>query len=316
MRFFIANNAAALAATLSAFERTATVEAEYGDVVVEGSHVTLAHHGSRAGNPAPCLADNWAQADGLLREAVDAVGLSHLDLDALGGCLALMGEKPDYPSFWALAAHVDVRGPHRVAEAGASEEDLARLHAFWAWSAEHRVMPPRDGSAADVTAAVEDAHWALLRILDGETEYLAAGASFKEASEALNAASFVEASGSVLLRQHGGFVNHMYTAPDGAVAKAVVGFNTVTGAVTVSFADAPPAGGAVGIVQRLWGPLAGGHAGIAGSPREQALTIEDARVAVLATLVAIGEVRPCSCGSGWANPGFAGGCGAADTFCG
>lgn len=32
----------------------ATVEAEYGDDVVEGEILTLAHHGSRSNNPAPC----------------------------------------------------------------------------------------------------------------------------------------------------------------------------------------------------------------------------------------------------------------------
>jgi hypothetical protein len=323
MRFLISNNAATLAAALAQHPRFATVEAEYGDVCVQGSReaLTLAHHGSRSANPAPCLAPNWPRAEALYLGAADAVGLSHLDLDALGGCLALLGEKPDdedrgHGDFWALAAHVDIRGPHRLAEANASEENLARLHAYWAWSAEHRVLPPRDGSVADVTDAVEEAHCALLRILDGDEKLLAAGAAFKAAGEALNEASLVEASGPVLLRQHAGFVNHLYTTPSGVVAKAVVGFNPATGAVTVSFADTPPAGGAVAIVQGLWGPLAGGHAGIAGSPRGQALTIEDAREAVLATLVALGEARPCTCGSGRANPGFAGGCHAADPCCG
>ena len=32
----------------------ATVEAEYGNNVVEGTKVTLAHHGPRSNNPAPC----------------------------------------------------------------------------------------------------------------------------------------------------------------------------------------------------------------------------------------------------------------------
>ena len=48
----------------------ATVEAEYGDICVEGKDVTLAHHGPRSGNPAPCntevgalcvLAPRWLQ---------------------------------------------------------------------------------------------------------------------------------------------------------------------------------------------------------------------------------------------------------------
>jgi len=281
MKFIVSNNADALANALAAFGRTATVEAEFGDVCVPGSLVTLAHHGSRAANPAPCAAPNG------IGEGVEAVGLSHLDLDALGGCLALLGRKPEADAFWALAAFVDVRGPHRLAESGASEADLARLHAFWAWSAENRVFPPRDGGALDITEAVEAAAAALAAILGGDADLLAAGAAFKEAGEALNAASLVEIVGGVLLRQHEGFVNHLYTSPAGEVAKAVVGFNPATGSVTVSFADAPPAGGAVGIVQKLWGPLAGGHAGIAGSPRGEHLTLDDARAAVAAVLAVL-----------------------------
>ncbi len=281
MKFIVSNNAANLAAAMSAFERTATVEAEFGDLCVPGSVITLAHHGSRAGNPAPCAAPNG------VGEGVEVVGLSHLDLDALGGCLALLGRKPDADTFWVLAAFVDTRGPHRLGEAGASEEDLARLHAFWAWSAENRVFPPRDGTVADITADVEAAAAALDAILGGDAALLAAGAAFKAAGEALNAASLVEVAGGVLLRQHEGFVNHLYATPDGVAAKAVVGFNPANGSITVSFADAPPAGGAVGVVQGLWGPLAGGHAGIAGSPRGEVLTLKDARAAVTAVLAVL-----------------------------
>jgi hypothetical protein len=281
MKFIVSNNAAALTSALAAFGRTATVEAEFGDLCVPGSVVTLAHHGSRAANPAPCAAPNG------IGDGVEAVGLSHLDLDALGGCLALLGRKPEVGSFWELAEFVDVRGPHRLGEAGASEADLARLHAFWAWSADHRVFPPRDGSASDVTADVEAAEVALNAILGGDADLLAAGTAFKAAGEALNEASFIEIVGGVLLRQHEGFVNHIYATPDGVAGKAVVGFNPATGAVTVSFADTPPAGGAVKIVQELWGPLAGGHAGIAGSPRGETLTLDDARRAVEAVLAVL-----------------------------
>ena len=35
-----------------------TVEAEYGEILVEGKYGTLAHHGSRSNNPAPCTVKN------------------------------------------------------------------------------------------------------------------------------------------------------------------------------------------------------------------------------------------------------------------
>ena len=40
---------------LSKYQRTATVEAEYGDIVIEGTVITLAHHVRKyKHNPPPC----------------------------------------------------------------------------------------------------------------------------------------------------------------------------------------------------------------------------------------------------------------------
>lgn len=65
----------------------ATVEAEYGDYCVEGNEVTLAHHGSRSSNPAPCNTPNVPTLSG------GTILVSHLDLDAIGGVLDLMGKR-------------------------------------------------------------------------------------------------------------------------------------------------------------------------------------------------------------------------------
>jgi hypothetical protein len=63
------------------------------------------------------------------------------------------------------------------------------------------------------------------------------------------------------------------------VEPAVVGYNTQTKAITLSFeSDEARAGlSACDIMQELFGPLAGGHAGIAGTPRGEEYTIDDAR---------------------------------------
>lgn len=55
-----------------------TVEAEYGDDCVEGKEITLAHHGSRSDNPAPCNTEVEPLERG-------TIVLSHIDLDAVGG---------------------------------------------------------------------------------------------------------------------------------------------------------------------------------------------------------------------------------------
>lgn len=278
--FFLSSNPTNLAAHLGGFAATVTVEAEYGDVTVPGTRATLAHHGRNAGNPAPCAAPNGVGGD---EGEVEAVGLSHIDLDSAGGCAAVLGRKPDAPAFWALAEFVDLNGPHRLAHANASDADLARLHAFWAWSNANRVFAPRDGGIADVTAAVLAAVSVIERICADDVHLLAAGEAFRAAGERLNADSFRRVERGVVVREASAFTNHIYTSPSGEVCAAVVGFNPDNGSVTVSFADPVTEGdGARGIVQRLWGPLAGGHAGIAGSPREARLTLADVDAAAQA----------------------------------
>lgn len=273
-RIFISSDPDQLDAKLNEFKATATVEAEYGDRLVKGSVTTMAHHGPRAGNPAPCLSNNWNSNPALL---VDAIGLSHLDLDAIGGVAALLGRKPDAHTFWQLAAFVDVNGAHKLGDAGATVADLARLYAWWAWNEAHKVYPPRDGSVADVTDDVHRAIAVLGLIMEDNLDLLAAGDKFRADEAKLNEESFVGfiANGDVLLRVAPQFVNHLYATPGGAVAKAVAAYNTLQGSVTISLADPIPGISCGEIVKKLWGELAGGHAGIAGSPRGSRMELKD-----------------------------------------
>jgi hypothetical protein len=257
----LSSDPAALTAALAAHARTATVEAEYGDRLVSGTIATLAHHGPRAAQPAPCVAD-------LVPAPLDAIGLSHLDLDSLSGVLGLLGQRrAQDQSFWQLAAYVDVHGAHRLDQAGASVVDRQRLVAWWAWHDAHPCYPPRDGSVLDATAAVRAASVVLSEILGDDANRLAAGPLWLAQRAQLNADSFVGWEGDVLLRAAPAFTNHLYQDPDGRVARAVVAFHQVHGALTVSLADPEPGVSCRQLVQELWGPLAGGHDGIAGSPR-------------------------------------------------
>ena len=269
MIFLLSSDPDNLATVLAQYPSTGTVEAEYGDRLVEGSAFTLAHHGPRTGHPAPCSYPNG------IGEGVDAVGLSHIDLDSLGGCLAALGRKPEAPSFWDLAEFVDLNGPHRLPKAGASEGDLERLYAFWAWSQKNRVFPPRDGSVVDVTESALRGASAIERILDGDGELLDEGRAFRVAEGKLNLDSFVQVEGDVVVRVAPSFVNHLYDSPEGESYAAVIALNPSTGSITLSFADPPTGSTAVEIVQSLWGPTAGGHAGIAGSPRGMRMKIDD-----------------------------------------
>lgn len=291
-RIFISSDPDNLRAALSGFSRTATVEAEYGDVVVEGTEVTLAHHGPRSDQPCPCLGGN-------LNIEVDAVGVSHFDLDTLGGVLRILGEKPCEDNFWLSAAFVDTYGVHKLRQ-HSLDNTLAKLHAFWAWSEANRLSPPRDGAVQDVTEFFAEAG-RVLAVLLGNTSFeeyhqlLDAGRAWAAAKAKLEEDSFVIEKGGVILRMADSFTNHLYEH-DGQVAKAVVSLNTKTNAITVSLSDPIEGVDCCAFMQRLFGPQAGGHAGIAGTPRDEVFMLHDAdRVAqelALEIAVATTEVIP------------------------
>jgi hypothetical protein len=263
-----------------------TVEAEYGSICVEGSILTLAHHGSRSNNPAPCNAEipaNALLADSDLFPNEAVIGISHVDLDTLGGVAAILGYKPDAPLFWLVAEQVDLRGAHCL-ETILSEQEAnyhqveEQLFAWWAHSEQNKIWPPRDGSVADVTSEVRELISTIKLILDDDQDLIAEGELWKQEQQALDKDSFVERIGSVVLRSSEQFVNHLY---GGADVKAAVAFNPKNGSVTVSLANPIDGVSCCELVQELWGPEAGGHAGIAGSPRDSELAAGDARKAAL-----------------------------------
>jgi hypothetical protein len=285
VQFLLGANPQNLAAALKG-RLSASVEAEYGDEVVTGSALTMAHHGPRAGQRAPCSYPNGCG------QGVEVAGLSHFDLDTLGGCMAILGVKPEVAGFWELAEFVDLHGPHKLGVSGASPENLRRLYAFWAWSRNFRVFPPRDGSVAEVTEKVLEGTRIVERVCADDQELLVTGDAYRAAEEELNRSSFVEGVEGVLVRVSGQFVNHLYVSPDGETCAAVVAYTTTNGAVTVSFADPPKGKTAREIVQGLWGSLAGGHVGIAGSPRERRMGLDDLQAARTATVAALAGEPP------------------------
>jgi hypothetical protein len=268
---------------------TATVEAEYGSEVIPGTVATVAHHQasgpfSPAESPAPCNDDRIVP----LSEGDGSILVSHLDLDTVGGCLRLMGRfnlfRPEFKPFWALSEFVDLRGPHRISEAGASETNILRLNAYWAWAKTNIPRLPRD-QIADVSKPVDDAGIALQNIFMGELGLLAGGRAFMEAEADLNRRTLVRREGKVLYRVAtlaADFCNHLYASPEGTPFEAVVCRNSEMGSVTISLAVPHPGVSCRDIVQGLWGPEAGGHPGIAGGPRGKALSEDDANAAIQA----------------------------------
>lgn len=291
MRVLLSSSADQLEAALSASTTFAVVEAEFGSREVQGSSdlLTLNHH-VRPERACPCSFGNEVFAD--VRGSVEVVGISHFDLDTLGGIMALMGRKPTHDDFWALAAHVDLNGPHRAHELGVSLETRALVAGFWAWSRENRLFAPRDGSVQDVTEFITNSVAFLEGALstEGGTQGLAdRGREFLGAQDELSATTLVAdisvLSGQwrVFVRKHDGFVNALYRGESG-VADVIVGLNTAQRSVTVSRESDKVPVNCRDLVQSMWGPEAGGHAGIAGSPRDREMTDEDAEAAVTAVV--------------------------------
>jgi len=313
---------AALARTLDPAPAV-TVEAEYGEVVVEGTVYTAAHHqktglyqGQHTGGFAacPCI-DPKIPVVG----EEDTILVSHLDLDTVGGVIrAVFGRSAlfDFDAFWEAAAWVDVNGVHKLRPDHPWRESLA---AWWAWLQTHRPRPNRE-EAQDVTLFIDRAYVVLVSILcDGPNQHrpgtvfhdrlMAAGSDFLAAEDALNNASFMLSATTaedftVAVRVAPQFANHLYRLPEGIrgvdTADAIIALNTETGGITLSFANPDDGFGfdACDIVRVIWpdkGPdgkfLAGGHPGIAGGPRGRDFSEVDLLVAFSSLL---SEIAPSS----------------------
>lgn len=262
VKIVMSSNPEILNSEINKYEFSATVEAEYGEVVVEGSEVTLAHHGVRSENPAPCLRDND-------KIDVQVIGLSHIDLDSLGGIMSILGTKHDDKEFWGLAAFVDVNGPHKVSEFKPSEKAWVKLNAFWSYSEKNRVFPNRDGSIIDVTNKVTEFAQRITAILMSD-EFDQEGHDFIAANKSRDTTTFVCQIGQVIIRSGEVFCNDLYRN-----GKVVIAFSDKFKSITVSKADSSIDLNCKDLVQGLWGSLAGGHVGIAGSPRGQVMTSVD-----------------------------------------
>lgn len=241
----------------------ATVEAEYGQECINGELYTLAHHGPRSHNPAPCNSEiGHPINDGTIL-------VSHIDLDTIGGCLAVMGEKIDDKEFWEGAEYIDVHGAHHIHEL--SQEVQDKLNAFYEWNnAQGR---SRYTEVTDVTDKVQSAKNQLDKILDERhpehDNVIAKGREWCQKQIEIVESKLISENEHVrAFVTDGAFCAASYYSPsDKAVKDATVTMNEKTNTLTLAFEDGGKKINAQQIVQELWGSEAGGRAGIAGSPR-------------------------------------------------
>lgn len=249
---------------------SATVEAEYGEKVIKGEQVTLAHHTKEyENNPAPCNTP-----DVPILEDDSTIVVSHLDLDSLGGIASLMGRKKDDPEFWRVAEFIDLNGPHNLFQVG--EKARKKYVAYQAYQANHR--SPRFTEVTDVTDIVLEHLGIIDRVIDGDKALIQEGIEWDEENKKKieECLVFENENVRVFNSPDGVFCSAAYySEKQGKVIPSTVTRNGKFKSVTVAMADGGKKVSAKELVQELWGNEAGGHPGIAGSPRGQVMTEKD-----------------------------------------
>lgn len=272
MKVFLAPTLDAAREYIAANPHTHCIETEYGEFEVKSDGINMNHHGDRANNPAPCLYDNLQEQGTCM--------VSHIDLDTVGGILAIYGIKPAAHSFWEAAAYIDLHGPHHVGRFNQGIQDL--LNAYWAYSS---ALPRvRYTEVTDVTDKVMEAAKVLRDLLgwwggdpsDPEAEgvelrreqLIEAGRQW--ASEQLATTEARLLTENQLVRvfiTERPFCSASYASPALGICKSTVTYNSAYKTITVAMEDNGVLVNAAKFMQQQFGPDAGGHAGIAGSPR-------------------------------------------------
>lgn len=256
-----------------------SVEAEYGREYIEGKYETLVHHDNRSNNPAPCNTDVKSYED-----IGGVVMLSHIDIDSVGGIMAITGDKIEDHDFWAGAELIDVKGPHHMYELPV--EVVEKLNAIYAWEderAKSRNHEKKELVVKDVTEVIKDYYEFFGKVLGPYPDKALIEAGRKYALEiernvedkCVSESEFIRA-----FKTDGVFCNgNYYSKTWSRIIPCTVSFNTSMNSITVAFEDGGREQGgllsAKEIVQELWGKEAGGRDGIAGSPRGQEMTEDD-----------------------------------------
>lgn len=235
---------------------TATVEAVYGEVVIEGSEVTLEHHAEGwKHNPAPCN----TKVSVLPEDST--ILLSHFDADSLGGVLSLMGKKPEIEGLWEAVEYIDIHGEHRLHELSQREQELYNSL---------RAMLPFIRSFNEKEDITQQILELIPRINKVDSlEAIQKGRERQEKIEAIaqEALQFENRNIRAFISDSFGLNAQYYSPNIKAVAHATIFYSTKNQSITIAFEDGGKRFQANAIVKELWGPEAGGHAGIAGTPR-------------------------------------------------
>lgn len=249
----------------------ATVEAEYGGIVKEGSLVTFAHHsGEWQKCPPPCLQPNRKASAQPIKLAM----ISHIDLDTVIGLMALEGCKPKNTyfsrAFYKAAGYIDLNGYHNLCKVSKrSQELLNAANAYLKEVADTRFKEITD--VTDIYHKVRDFLINLLSDHEFRNQAIDKGEQWAQAMSAQTDVCLVKETANIrVFETKGVFCNAAYyNRTQNKLYDACIALNTSQNSITVSFANVAELApiSAREIVQSIWGEKAGGHNGIAGTPR-------------------------------------------------
>lgn len=248
----------------------ATVGAEYGDDVIEGKLITLAHRAEKyKNNNAACNTDYVP-----LLQDNSTIIVSQLNLDTVAGIGALIGRKEQDSNFWKDVEFLVLNGEHNLFQLDKTSRD--KYIAYKAYQQKNKM--PRITEITDVTEQALEYLDILGKIMNGDKQLIEEGKEWdKRAKEEIEECLVFENDNiRVFDSPEGVFCSASYYSEERQ--KVIPCTSTLNGrfkAITLAMADGGKELSAKEIVQKLWGSEAGGLAGIAGSPKLKEMTKED-----------------------------------------
>lgn len=245
----------------------ATVEAEYGNSVIEGDLVTLAHHVDKyKNNPAPSIAKVNKLPEGSI------ILLSHFDLDTFGGLGKLVGKFPKDDAFWECVAYIDTHGPHKINK---FPNQKYKLEAYWCWASKQPRLSNEKG-VIEVTEQVEMTLNVIQKILNNDKNLILSGKKWaRDIKRKIENCLVEENEHYRVFITDDVSCSSAYYSPKYGKVPYILSFNTKKGNIKLSCEDGGKLLDARKFVEKLWGEEAGGQTGIAGSPRGVRMSVRD-----------------------------------------
>jgi len=207
---------------------------------------------------------------------------SHIDLDTILGIMEILGYRYFIPKEFLVAAEfVDLNGPHHIYKFSQIIQD--HFNAYWSFTAENRAqrVEKLTNISDDVITHIKTLE-EIFSLYGDNKDWIEKGKLWAENVQKVTESKLLmETENYRVFSTDGVFCGASYYSPTHrTIAKAVISFNEKFKAITVSCSDGSLDCRA--LVQKLWGPEAGGHKGIAGSPRGQVMGKTELKRAVYA----------------------------------